>query len=128
MKKISIVAAMLLVPGLALAQNLQGVKGWINAVKDIVGVLIPIAAGLALLYFFYGLAKFILNSGDEEARGAGKQTMIWGIVALFVISSIWGIVTFLGRQIGVDTTGNENRPVPGFNEIPQPNSGRNTAI
>jgi hypothetical protein len=122
MKKISIFAATLLAPVLSFAQTsgtgqLQGIQGWIQGIKSIVSILIPIAAGLALLYFFYGLAKFILNSGDEEARGAGKQTMIWGIVALFVISSVWGITTFLGQQIGITNRG-QNVNIPTFNEVP----------
>jgi len=67
-----------------------------------INLLIGIVAALALIYFFWGLAKFILHAGgDDEARVAGKQVMLWGIIALFVMVSIWGIVNFLGRAFGV---------------------------
>ena len=30
--------------------------------------------------------------------------MIWGVIALFVMVSIWGIIAFLGEVIGLDET------------------------
>lgn len=68
---------------------------------DIISLLIPLAVALAVLFFFWGLAKFILNSGNEEKKSEGKEVMLWGIVALFVMVTIGGIVamlndTFLG--------------------------------
>jgi len=73
---------------------------------DLILTVIPIVAGLALVVFFWGLAKFILKAGEESAREEGKQVMKWGIVALFVLVSIWGIVMFLhgdlfGSPIGI---------------------------
>ena len=66
-----------------------------------ISLLIPITAGLALVFFFWGLAKFILHAGSEEGRKEGVQVMKWGIVALFVIVSIWGIVLFLRSEFGI---------------------------
>ncbi len=66
---------------------------------DLAETAIPVVAGLALVVFFWGLAKFILHSGDEKGREEGKEVMKWGIIALFVLVSIWGIVFFLTRDI-----------------------------
>ncbi len=66
---------------------------------DLITTAIPIVAGLALLFFFWGLAKFILKADDETAREEGKQVMKWGIVALFVMVSVWGIVAFLQEDL-----------------------------
>lgn len=62
---------------------------------DLITTAMPVVAGIALAVFFWGLAKFILNAGDEGGREEGKEVMKWGIVALFVMISIWGIVIFL---------------------------------
>jgi hypothetical protein len=62
---------------------------------DIVSLLIPIVAAVALLAFFWGLAKFILHSDSDDAHENGRQLMFWGIIALFVMVSIWGIITIL---------------------------------
>lgn len=58
----------------------------------IVNAVVPVLFALALLVFFWGLSNFILNAGNEEKRTQGKQTLIWGSIALFVIFSIWGIL------------------------------------
>ena len=116
MKKFSLIAIPFLFPLVAFGQNLQGVRNWIVAIKEFVNLAIPIAAGLALLYFFYGLAMFILKSGDDDAKTEGKNKMIWGIVALFVLSSVWGLTRFLGTQLGI-SNGDENVQTPGFQEI-----------
>lgn len=70
-----------------------------------VRMLIPIALALALLFFFWGLAKFIWNSGDEKALEAGRRIMLWGTVTLFVLVSIWGIMTFFAQSFGITQGG-----------------------
>lgn len=90
---------------------LDGIKGLIGDVGAIVKLLIPIVFGLALLFFFWGLAQFILNAGDEKTREDGKQRMLWGIVAMFVLASIWGIIGFLAGMLGIPA----NTCVGGYN-------------
>ena len=73
---------------------------------DLISTAIPIVGGLALLVFFWGLAKFILNAGNESGREEGKEVMKWGIVALFVMVSIWGIIFFITNDVlGLATPG-----------------------
>lgn len=71
---------------------------------DLIGIFtnlaltaIPVLVAFALLLFFWGLALFILNAGSEKERKAGKDRMIWGLIALFVIISIGGILAVLER-------------------------------
>jgi len=52
---------------------------------------------LALLFFFWGVARFILNADNEEKRREGKSIMVWGIVALFVMLFVWQIVNILAN-------------------------------
>ncbi len=74
---------------------------------------IPLVAFLALLVFFWGLAKFISNvSGDAKAVDQGKSLMVWGTVALFVMVSIWGILRFLQGELGLGTLGVPFLPTP----------------
>jgi len=78
-------------------------EGVLVTINNLLNLVVPIVMVLALIYFFWGLAKFILNSGDEEKKGEGRNIMIYGIIALFVMISVWGVVevlnnTFLGGQ------------------------------
>lgn len=72
--------------------------------KDVIDALFGILTGLALLAFFWGIAKLIYFAGNETKRQEGKNVMIWGIVALFVLVSIWGIIQFLEDEINLDTS------------------------
>jgi len=94
--------------------------GWfeelISQIGDIVGAMIPVAIAIGLLYFIWGLVQYIANSGDDGARQEGKNKMIWGIVALFVMVAVWGIVTLLGDILNVDV-GKQLNQLPTINGI-----------
>lgn len=111
----SILAALftLGVPTFALAQsaNLGYLSNMVGDTQSILNMLLPLVVTLALLFFFWGIMVFILNAGDPEGRSKGIHIMIWGIVALFVIVSIWGIVGLLGSIFGIQLGG--SAPVPG---------------
>lgn len=82
----------------------QDFRGVVCLFTDLITTALPVVAGLALVVFFWGLAKFILKAGDETARAEGKQVMVWGIIALFVLVSIWGIISFItGEIFGIST-------------------------
>lgn len=98
----------LFAPALAFAQgNLTTI---INTVQNLVNLIIPLLVALALLAFFWGLVRYIWKSGDEEAQKAGKNIMIAGIVGLFVMVSIWGIISIIGNTFGVAPGGTVTPP------------------
>lgn len=91
----------LLIPKLVFATH-GGIQDIIIEFAEILSLLGPVIVALALLYFFWGMSQFILHAGDEARRSEGRQVMVWGIIALFVIISVWGLVavlnnTFVGR-------------------------------
>jgi hypothetical protein len=67
----------------------------IDLFVGIISLAIPVIVVLALLYFFWGLARFILNAGGGKEKEDAKNIMVWGIIGLFVMISIWGIVRVL---------------------------------
>ncbi len=115
MKKLAFAFLSMFVPVLALAQatNVQPLITFVTDIQTLVQYTIPIAVALAVLFFFWGLAQYILSSGDEAARKDGRGKMLWGVIALFVIVSIWGIVGFIGGILGIGQGG--TAPVPGVN-------------
>ena len=91
-----------MVPVTLFAQERLGdVKDFLKNFSVVVDSSKEVALGLALLFFFWGLAKFILNAGDTSEHEKGKNIMIWGIVALFVIASWAGLVRFLQSNLGI---------------------------
>ncbi len=99
MKKLSLTLGLFLLPVFTFAQQLENVDNLVSSVGDIINKIIPIMFTIALLGFFYGLVKYIFGDQDREAA---KKTMVWGVVALFVMAAVWGLVNFIGDAVGID--------------------------
>lgn len=68
---------------------------------NIINLLIPLIAGLSVLVFFWGLAQFIFRvAGDEKEIENGKNLMFYGILGLFVMFSVWAILSLLVSDFG----------------------------
>ena len=91
---------MLLVPFIASAQ-LGGTQGFITSIMSIVNLLITLVAAIALLAFMWGLVKFIFKLGSEADIEGGRNLMKWGLIALFVMVSVWGIIRFFQSELGL---------------------------
>jgi len=97
-----------LFPAIAFAQG--GLEGILDTIGNLINLATPIVVALALLYFFWGLAKYILASGDAVDAAKGRDMMIWGIIALFVMVSVWGVVGLLGDTLSINQGGTIDIP------------------
>jgi hypothetical protein len=79
--------------------------GVLNVISEILAAALPVIIALAFIFFLWGLLKFMMAAGDEAAKEQGKQIMIWGVVILFVMLSIWGLVAILNTITGVNQGG-----------------------
>lgn len=98
--------------GFGPGQNFGGVLGLITLAGVILSRLVPLLIGVAMLAFFWFLIEFIWkgkDSSDEQAKG--KKGMMYSILAIFVMVSIWGIVAFIGNILGI----NQGGTMSGFN-------------
>ena len=69
---------------------------FISKVEDvIINPLIALLLALAVLWFVWGLAQFIINSDSDEGRETGRRHMIWGVFGIFVITTVTGILFLL---------------------------------
>ncbi len=67
----------------------------------IINPLISLIFALALLYFVWGIVKFIAGAENPEKRKEGTRHMIWGILGMFIMVAAWGILAFIKSSIGV---------------------------
>ena len=122
MKKILIsigsVASLSVLPALALAQKLDYATNLINSTTTLLGRVLVFLISLAVVWFIYNVIRFAMTEGDEAKENA-KQQMIWGIVAIAVSVSVWGLVgllqtAFLSGKGGTAPTSVElNGMIPG---------------
>ena len=95
--------AMLVFPVVALAEStLEGEVNRFLSILDVgahplIRTLIAISAGLVFLYFFWGIVQYIRkNDGTLEEA---KKRILWGIIGIFVLVSMWGLVYLLRASI-----------------------------
>jgi len=80
-----------------------------NIIENVVLVL----SGLALVFFLYGLVLFLIHRNSQtssEKLEQDKKNIMWGLVALFVLVTLWGIIALAQSILGVD--GDNNIKIP----------------
>lgn len=98
MKYVLGISALLLTPFFAHADTLRDV---VIKIGDIIQLIIPLMVAIALIAFFWGLVKYLFAQGNEDSKTDGKKIMLWGIVALFVMVSIWGIIRVIADTFNI---------------------------
>ena len=78
------------------SSNFQGV---VYYVLNLINLLIPILFAFALLFFFWGLSKFILSAGNQAENEKGKNYMLWGVLVLFILFSFRGIIGLVSNEL-----------------------------
>lgn len=79
------------------APTLGGFMVWFI---EIINYLIRILFAVSVLFFLYGVFTLMFVHGtNEESRSKGKKFMLWGIISLFVMISVWGLVTLLNNSL-----------------------------
>jgi hypothetical protein len=57
---------------------------------------------VAMAVFFWGVFEFVSKSGSDEARDKGKRNMLWGIIGLFIMIGVFGIVQIILGTFGIE--------------------------
>jgi hypothetical protein len=78
--------------------------------QNFVSPVIALLFALAVLLFLWGIAEFIRDAGSEDGRTKGKQNMIWGIVGIFIMVSVFGIIRVIENTIGTNPNDRPNFP------------------
>ena len=114
---ISTTAAILLplaLPMIAGAQGFTSIDASISTVSQLINRLIPLVIGIGVLVFLWGLVGYVTAGGDEEKRKNARSLMIYGIIVLFVMVSVWGLVRILTTTFGTD----QNNTIPTYPQVP----------
>ncbi|MFM2383801.1 MAG: hypothetical protein RIQ72_373 [Candidatus Parcubacteria bacterium] len=91
------------------------IEGILRYSSTFLGRLAPFIITLTLLTFLWGMFQMV-RSGSEESRKEGRQIIVFGVVALFVMVSVWGLVNLLRRTTGLTgaSTAPQGPGVPRF--------------
>jgi succinate dehydrogenase hydrophobic anchor subunit len=117
MKKVIAATGVGLLPMLAFAQasniSLNNLQDVINGIGKIINAVVPLIFAVAVLYMLWNIVKYIeAGTGDAKARDSARDQIIFAVVLLFVMMSIWGLVNILRGTFRFDTTDPTRSVVP----------------
>lgn len=83
-----------------------------NVNTNIGGNIVLLLTSAAFILFLWGLVRFIFDraNGKDQDLEKDKKAMGWGLAALFVLISVWGIIKMFQGFLGIQNSGNINLP------------------
>jgi len=79
---------------MGLSEN-SGLYSVVEYVIGIINMIIPVLILLVLLLLLYAAFRYVLKAGESQGKGAEREAIIWGLISLFVIVSVWGILRIM---------------------------------
>ncbi len=83
----------------------SGSTGIIGAINTVV---VPVIFALAFAFFIWGVAKYFFFSpsgkdsfSERGGYGEGRQFILWGILGMAILFSVWGLVNMLLSTLGI---------------------------
>ncbi len=74
----------------------------VNINQQIISPLIGLIFAAGFVLFLYGVFKFLAGADNESDRSTGKQHMVWGIIGMFIMISVFGIMSMIINTFGID--------------------------
>lgn len=94
---------------------------FLERITSIFDGIIPFIIGLTVFFIIWKIVVYIIHAGEEEKRTEAKHFVLWGIIAIFCMLSIWGFVNILLNSFELDTIINpEDIPTAPLIEAPTP--------
>ena len=102
--------AVLLLPSSALAQGIAGsgcatsfssIPCLAQSAGNLIGLATAALIGVAIVIYFWGIVRnlFKVSGGNATSFDEIRTSLMWGLLALFLIFSIWGIIRLLGTSL-----------------------------
>src|SRR5262249_43382447 len=80
----------------------QTIRTVTSLVSSLINYAIGILIGVAIIAFFYGMIKYLFGAtGDATQKGKAAKLMIYGILSIAVMLSVYGLVRLLQNTFGV---------------------------
>ena len=80
----------------------QSLQNLISAVNHyIVNPLILLLFAVAMVVFLWGIIGYIKGAGDPKARESGRNHILWGLVGMAIMFSVFGIMHIIAGTLGV---------------------------
>ena len=92
--KLSLSLTLLLLPSITLAQAPTDFKSLLLLFVRLINLFIPALFAIALVLVSWGAFKY-LQKGSERSLEEARNLIIYGILGIAVMASVWGLVAII---------------------------------
>ena len=85
-------------------------QGIVQGIGAIINALLPIIFALAIVAFFYGIFQYVF-AHSIDGKKSGRNIMLWSLIAIFIMASLFGLIRLAQTSLGIDTAGGTLNPV-----------------
>lgn len=71
-------------------------------VQYVIDPAVKVIFTLGLFFFFWGLIEFLWELKDGKASQEGKNHMLYGLVGMLIMVSVYGIIALVMNTLGID--------------------------
>ena len=72
-----------------------------NNLLKTANIIVTLLFVVALLVFAYGIIRFLFAAGDPAQVSQSKGYILWGVIGMAVLASLFGLIVFLRTVFGV---------------------------
>ena len=80
---------------------LLGTDVFDNLITYILNPLILLIFSFGFLVFLWGLLEFLNSGANPSKSNEGKEHMIWGVVGMFIMIAVGGIIGLIVNTFGL---------------------------
>lgn len=71
-----------------------------GVVTEIINPIYQLLVALSLVYFVYGVARYIIDLSNPEKKTYRRQHLLYGTLGLFIVVTIGAFISFLNGIFG----------------------------
>lgn len=84
------------------AAHIVAAKSMLSRIEAVILFpLMTLMMSVALLFFLFGIYEYVRSADSDEARAAGQQHMLYGIIGLLVMVSAYAILKIAAGTFGI---------------------------
>jgi len=82
---------------LAQSTQITDLRSLILYIRETLDIIIPIIIGIAVVVFLWRMMDYIRAGDSDTKRTEARKFVLFAVIALFVMVSIYGLVNILSR-------------------------------
>lgn len=71
-----------------------------NIITEVFSPIYQAVVGITILYFLYGAVRYVIELNNPDAKTTGRSHLFWGLIGLFIVLSVGGILSLLDGTLG----------------------------